>query len=127
MPSKREGVLNQMAGRIGASLLSDREREQLTKRAEAKRYTGPAETPLNQREISKRLSKMPLVPVTHSALWEKEQRFQPFDGNGGMGRTLKPIEAPKPKSKGPRAKATAYVPDAERLRELVEAIKAGKL
>jgi hypothetical protein len=119
---------NVLLGRIGALKLTDDERVELAKRVQAKRYTGPAETPLNQREISKRMAKMPLVPVTHSALWEKEQRFQPFDGNGGMGRTLKPIEPCKAKSKGPRAKAKSEpVVDSDRVAELIAQIKAGKL
>lgn len=115
--------MNVAMGIIGAYKLTDEEKAELLKRTKAKKYTGPAETPLSPTIISKRLSRMDHVPASApSKLAQIEAAFEPFT-NTSFGRKLKPVEEKPSKaksSKAPKAKAVDVA-------ELIAAIKAGKL
>jgi hypothetical protein len=124
--SKALNELMNAIGRLKAEGLSAQERAELTKRTQAKRYTGPAETPLSPTIISKRLSRMDHVPAgPPSKLAQIESQFEPFSNSGGgSGRKLKAVE----EVKGRTAKVKAEpVVSADRVAELIAQIKAGKL
>jgi hypothetical protein len=121
--SKAENVL---LGRIGAMKLAEWEKAQLLKRVQAKKYTGVCTTPLNQREISKRMAKLPKVESAPSELWLKEQAFEPFNGNGGTGRKLKEVEAPKKAKVSRKPKAKELTVDEAKVQAMIDALKAGK-